>query len=111
MMKMTKWLAALAVVALAVSGTAAQAADASGWRGPINVDERLAAKAKRFERLDADGDGFLSAAEFAGAPVLHAMDADADGTVLRPEYDAYYAARKAANQEARAARKAAESDD
>ena len=100
MKKMTKWHAALAAAVLAVCAVAVQAADAPGWQGPINIDKRLAAKAKRFERLDADGDGFLSAEEHAGAAALHGMDADGDGTVERAEYEAHYAAKKAAKQAA-----------
>ena len=76
-------------------------AAAPGGRGPIDIDERLAAQAKQFERLDANGDGSLSVEEYAGAAALHEMDADKDGIIEREEYNAHKEAKKSARQAAK----------
>jgi hypothetical protein len=75
-------------------------ADANG-DGLLDADERKAAvdaeierrraahQGRAMERLDTDGDGQLSLAEFtASAPLFDRADADGDGAVSRTEFDA-----------------------
>ncbi len=52
----------------------------------------------RFERLDADGDGAITAAEVSeqGAKLVADADADGDGAVTREEMRAHHQARRKA---------------
>ncbi|MEM9494823.1 MAG: hypothetical protein AAGA09_02375, partial [Pseudomonadota bacterium] len=84
-------LAGAAAALAAVSGAALAAGDGKGGRG--------------FERLDANGDGVISEADFdqrdaekaeRRAEMLAAADQNNDGAVSRDEWDAHREARRAA---------------
>lgn len=103
--------------AAAPGGIDVMLADADG-DGGVTIDElrdylAIQALQRAFDRVDANGDGVLDAAEIAAsqnpARIL-AADADGDGQVTQAEFDAHVAAQQALRQAAAAAFQAADAD-
>ena len=75
--------AGAALLVAAVTGAAAEPATPDGAKSIAAVQQRLD---KQFAKLDADGDGAISRAEFtARVERLRGLDANGDGMVTRAE--------------------------
>ena len=96
---MKKLILAAAALALA-AGAFAQApvAPAAGATTPAAVTKPVGAKGERLKKIDANGDGQISAAEAKGHPRLEknfaAIDTNKDGQLSKDEIKAFRAAHK-----------------
>lgn len=92
---MKKTTLAAGFAALAIGSVAVAAPGAMKDKGPQTLAQAQTKAAAMFERMDANKDGKLDAADRAARRAQHfaKLDANKDGAISRAEFDAGHAAR------------------